>query len=88
MDIKDIKKRYEEAYIEDFGDYEIVHVDKNELDWLIEQAEKVKGLENVIKELCGCLDWHIEACERYEKALKAYGDEEGEIILKALEERK
>ena len=62
---KELKEGYEEAYIEDFGDYEIVSVDKKDLDWLIKQAEKI---------------------ERYEKALKAYGDEEGKLILKDLEE--
>lgn len=46
MDIQDIKKRYEGAYIEDYGDYEIVHIDKRDLDWLIEEVTKLNSLIN------------------------------------------
>lgn len=55
MDIKELKKRYEDAHIEDFGDYEIVHVDKKELDWLIEQAEEVEKLNKNVNALAN--DW-------------------------------
>lgn len=49
MDIQEVKNRYKDAYIEDFGDYEIVHVDKKELEWLIEQTEKYQKLEDAWK---------------------------------------
>jgi Zn-finger nucleic acid-binding protein len=46
MNIDEIKKRYENAYLEVFGDYDIVHVDKKELDWLIDQAEQLEQFKN------------------------------------------
>jgi hypothetical protein len=45
MNIQELKKSFEDAYIEDYGDYEIVHVGKEDLDWLIEQAEKIERYE-------------------------------------------
>lgn len=47
MDIQEIKNRYKNAYIEDFGDYEIVHVDKKELDWFIAQAEQLERVRKL-----------------------------------------
>lgn len=38
-EIHEIKERYDTARIENFGDYEIVSVDKKDLDWLIETVE-------------------------------------------------
>lgn len=55
----------------------------NSLDKEIKENEQLKHLN---EELSGCLEWHIKMNEQYEKALKAYGDEEGKLILKDLEE--
>lgn len=45
INIQEIKEHYKDAHVEDFGDYEIVSVDKKDLEWLIEQAEKKESLE-------------------------------------------
>jgi hypothetical protein len=51
MDIRAVRKRYESAYVEDFGDYEIVHVDKVELDCLITIIERYeKALREIAEE--------------------------------------
>lgn len=46
-----IKERFDDnAYIEDFGDYEFASIDKRDLEWLIEQAEKVEELRELVNE--------------------------------------
>ncbi|MFZ7945695.1 hypothetical protein [Neobacillus sp. 19] len=49
MDIQEVRKRYEGAYIEDYGDFEIVHVDKKELDWLIEEVQHLQFENETIR---------------------------------------
>jgi predicted RNase H-like nuclease (RuvC/YqgF family) len=51
---------------------------------LIENYEikkKIEQKENVIKELNGCLEWHIETNERYEKSLKEIAEYGGIDML-------
>jgi hypothetical protein len=64
MNIQEVKKRYTEAYIEDFGDFEIVHIDKKELDWLIQQAEAYeKTFNDVVLKFGRLTALYIKAVE-------------------------
>mgnify|MGYP001157632267 CR=1 FL=1 len=47
--------------------------------WLNTNLKEKRKMEEQLQQL-------IEKIERYEKALRVYGDEKGEIILKTLEE--
>ncbi|MEP9408608.1 hypothetical protein ABKP09_20015 [Peribacillus frigoritolerans] len=50
--VNEMKTRYNDsAYIDDFGDYQIVSVDKRDSDWLIEQAEMAEELREENKRL-------------------------------------
>jgi hypothetical protein len=49
MNVQEIKKRFEEAYVEDFGDYEIVHIDKKDIEWLLTQVGYLSGMVQKLK---------------------------------------
>jgi regulator of replication initiation timing len=44
-----IKKRISNAYIEDLGDYELVHIEKSDLDWLVEEVEHIQFENETIR---------------------------------------
>jgi hypothetical protein len=41
-----------------------------------EQEKIIKQHKHMIQELNGCLEWHVEAVEKYEKVLEFYSDKE------------
>jgi hypothetical protein len=77
MDVQDIERRFEEAYVEDLGDYEVGFLNGKVQKlkagiWLVSNAElreENKKLKETNFKLLGRLSVYSEQLEKYEQAL-------------------
>lgn len=78
-EIQEIKARYSTARIENFGNYELVSVDKRDLDCLVETVEKlereVRNYREISLERQARVGEYLKQNEQLQKEIESLRDE-------------